>query len=57
MLENKYTDMVPLLRNSCDTRLSTRLVPTIPTNTEVDGLLSEILMKRGIVYRSIVDGV
>ena len=57
MLENKYTDMVPLLRNSCDTRIPTRLVPTMPTNTEADGMLSEILMKRGIVYRSIVDGV
>lgn len=39
-----------MLKNSCDNRISTRLIPSIPTNTEIDTLLSEILSRRGITY-------
>lgn len=42
--------MVTMLVNGCDTRISSRLVPSVPSPTEVDAEMEDILKKNGIDY-------
>ena len=42
-----------MLVNGCDTRISSRLVPSVPSPAEVENELEDILKKNGITYSAI----
>ena len=48
VFEKKYKKDLPVIMNACERRVTDLLVPVIPTDSEIETCLCEVLAKRGI---------
>ena len=52
VFEKKYKKDIQMIKNACERRISDLLVPTIPSDSEIEGCLHDLLQKRGVNIKS-----